>query len=167
MADQTVRLTFEETQYALFIGACRNAQNWFRGAQDKHGAVPENASKLNMDGVIGEIALAKWGDRYWNGALGDYTAGDVGTWQVRYSVRPDARLILHPSDKDDAPFFLVTGVPPVVTLRGWIMGRDGKQQEYWTEPGGNGRPAYFVPQSKLKPMPDRAAILKRRGKERE
>jgi hypothetical protein len=42
------------------------------------------------------------------------------------------------------------------------MGRNGKQQEYWTEPGGNGRPAYFVPQSKLKPMPDREAFLKRR-----
>jgi hypothetical protein len=46
---------------------------------------------------------------------------------------------------------LVTGLAPVFILRGWIWGREGKRDEWWTDPAC-GRPAFFVPQNALRPM---------------
>ena len=40
---------------------------------------------------------------------------------------------------------------PRVILCGWTRGRDGKREEYWTDPN-TGRPAFFVPQEILLDM---------------
>jgi hypothetical protein len=72
----------------------------------------------------------------------------VGNVQVRSTSGHRNCLILHKTDPDDKAFVLVTGTAPNFVLRGWIWGRDGKNEEYWRDPVG-GRPAYFVPQSAL------------------
>jgi len=38
-------------------------------------------------------------------------------------------------------------------IRGYIKGKDAKKKEWLKSPGG-WKPAYFVPQSKLKPIED-------------
>ena len=61
-------------------------------------------------------------------------------------------LLLHPRDLDDAPYVLMTGGGGAYQVRGWIMGRDGKQEKYWGDRANQNRPAYWVPQSALNPI---------------
>lgn len=149
--DTKVVLSWRELQLAAMVGVMRQVENLQKQRVDKHKADPAREWQTHLDGAIGEAAVAKWLDRYWNGNLGNLDADDVGKFQVRYTYRDDGRLILHKEDGDDKVFILVTGIQPVLRLRGWIRGRDGKLPQYWTDPK-TGRPAFFVPQSALKPM---------------
>lgn len=140
-----------EMEIAAHVGARRQLENLIKHRQDAHGAPRDGGWSLHIEGAAGEMAVAKWANRHWNGNLGDLDADDVGRLQVRTRSRHDYELILHPSDPDDRAFILVTGLAPCFVLRGWIWARDGKRQEWWRDPAG-GRPAFFVPQSVLRPM---------------
>lgn len=154
----TVTLGTEELRFAAMIGIARQIENVIKGRLDAHGADKDRGWQIHIEGAAGEAAFAKWADRYWSGNLGDLRAHDVGRVEVRTAARPDSHLLLHPSDPDDARFVLVTGRAPTYALRGWIWGRDGKQQPFWRDPVG-GRPAFFVPQSALRPMVRRASDM--------
>lgn len=77
---------------------------------------------------------------------------DVGDFEVRSTTRERGSLILYPKDADDAPFILVTGQLPTFELRGWVYGHEGKQERFWRTDVRS--PAFFVPQSALKPLGD-------------
>jgi hypothetical protein len=146
-----IRLSEAEMLTAAIVGARRQAENLAKGRLDAHGARKANGWQLHIEGACGEMAFAKYADRYWTGNLGDLDADDVGRWQVRTRSEHSFDLILHRTDPDDRAFVLVTGTAPVYVIRGWIMGRDGKREEYWSDPARN-RPAFFVPQAALHPM---------------
>ena len=92
------------------------------------------------------------------GAIGDTSADDVADWQVRSTRGPTNRLIVHKTDHDDKRYILVRADLPRFVLVGWILGRDAKRDEWWTDPTGKGRWAYFVPASALHPMPVRVRV---------
>jgi hypothetical protein len=146
-----VELTPVEMEIAVLVAAKRQIENLTRCRQDKHGAPRDSGWSLHIEGAAGEMAVAKWSGRYWNGNLSDLDADDVGRVQVRTRSRHDYDLIIHPADPSDRAFVLVTGLAPRFMLRGWVWGREGKVPEYWRDPAG-GRPAFFVPQSALRPM---------------
>ena len=98
---------------------------------------------------MGEACVAKWGGLWWSGSLGDYQADDVQKLQVRTVDHPMKRLILHDDDKDDRPYVLVYANPPEFYIKGWIMGADGKDKKYWSDPQGTNRHAYFLPDDVL------------------
>ncbi len=108
----------------------------------------------DINGALAEMVLARWLDRYWeplmpNGKV-DHTNGDVGkVFQARSIDKLSNSLILHDRDDDMAAFYLIHCNAPRFTLLGWILGRDGKRQEWWQT--RTGRPCYFVPQSALNP----------------
>lgn len=147
-----VTLSATEMEIAALVACKRNIQNLILGRKDAHGASRENCWQLNIDGALGEMAVAQWRDKYWTGNLGNLKAADVGSLEVRTSLRDDARLILHKDSPDNRCFILVTGVGPVFMLRGWIWAREGKRSEFWCDPTSQGRAAFFVPQSVLRPM---------------
>jgi hypothetical protein len=146
-----VELTPVEMEIAAFVAAKRQVENLTKCRIDAYGAPKDSGWSLHIEGAAGEMAVAKWSGRYWNGNLGDLGADDVGRLQVRTRSRHDYELIIHPSDRDDRAFVLVTGLAPNFVLRGWIWGREAKREEWWRDPAGD-RPAYFVPQSALRPM---------------
>lgn len=77
---------------------------------------------------------------------------DTGKYEVRGTKYPYGKLILHPKDRGDLVFILVTGVCPKFLLRGWIYGHEGQLEKYWADPSGKNRFAYFVPQKMLHDM---------------
>ena len=96
------------------------------------------------------MAVAKYKNVYWSkGNLGDK---DVGEYQVRTSSHPKARLILHPYDDDNDKFYSVIGANGKYNIVGWIMALDGKKEEYWEDPTGHGRYAFFVPTNALEKL---------------
>jgi hypothetical protein len=133
----------------------RRSQNIEHGRSTRYGA-PIDSWTPGIEGAIAEMALAKLLNVFWSGAVGDLRARDAGRLQVRSTSRPDGCLILHDEDADDDIFVLAIGVAPTFKFCGWITGRSGKDKRYWRDPAG-GRPAYFVPQSALQPVPRKYA----------
>ena len=142
-----VELTPWEMLLAAQAGVMRQVENKKLGRRPAYGAGSAQDWQLNIEGALGEYALAKHLGLYWSGK-GKLRAADVGDVDVRTRSKPHYELILHDDDPDDRIFWLLTGVYGRYEVRGWIQGRDGKRPEYWSDPAG-GRPAYFVPQSAL------------------
>lgn len=156
-----VVLTLPEMLLANTVAGLRHTDNIKRGAKPRYGA-PEGyeADGLNLLGCRGELAVAKALGVFWSGNVGDYSATDVGGYEVRAFDQPYKRLIIHPADieaKGDLPFVSVLfdrATGRHAELRGWIFARDADRQDWWQDPSGKGRPAFFVPNSALRPMAD-------------
>ena len=102
---------------------------------------------MGIEGALGEIVIAKHFKIFWG--KGSYGADDVGPYEVRQTHHAHGSLIVHPTDKDDKRYYLVTGILGNYVIRGYMYARDAKQQKYWSDPQGTNRPAYFVPQNDL------------------
>ena len=147
-----VHLEWPEVYRAAEVGIMRQVSACQKKRADCYGLNPADGWSAHIEGACGELAVAKYFDRFWSGTIGQVDQSDVGEYEVRTSDRQNARLILHPNDKDGARFFLVTGHAPDFELVGWIYARDGKRPEFWTDPTGKNRPAFFIPQSALHPI---------------
>lgn len=148
----TTQITLKPAEYfhAAYAGFFRQATNICRGRVDAYN-FNGNGYDVHVLGAIGEYVVARTLGIFWSGP-GTLRASDVGRHiQVRTRSRHDYELIVHPNDEDDAPFVLVTGQGLDYVVHGWIMGRDGKQREWWNDPA-RGRPAYFVPHTALRAM---------------
>jgi len=117
------------------------------GYKPAYGAGNDIDWQISIEGALAEMALAKHLGLYWS--KGKVGCKDVGPHQCRSSQRDDRRLILHDRDCDTDRYYFVTGKNGEYWIRGWIMGKDGKKDEFKDDPCG-GRPAYFVPTSVLK-----------------
>ncbi len=123
-----------------------------------YGIKENNSVEENIVGCFGELALAKYTGRYWDGAMNNFNAKDVGPYQVRATRYrpPKGRLPLHkPEEGKDRPediFILAhTYALPTVILYGWVYGHEGMQEKYWGDFGRN-RPCYIVPLEIMRDM---------------
>ena len=149
----TIELSPHNLLMAGMVGISRQVKNLSRGVRDRYGCDSSQWGWQNhCNGACGELAFAKWKGKYWDGAMNDFAAPDVGAYQVRTSAKANQSLILHPGDSDDDLFVLVlVHALPICTLAGWIPGGAGKHGKWWTTEGVR-HPAFFVPQSALLPM---------------
>jgi hypothetical protein len=140
-----VRFTTREWRLAALSGVDRRIMDQEADRAEKYGAPVEGGWSRDIDGIIGEWALAKALDVYFPGAdPALYGKGDIGRWQVRTTWWRRGCLILHDDDKDDAPYVLVILSPFRAVIFGWMMGAEGKQPRYWRSKVD--RPAYFIEQ---------------------
>jgi hypothetical protein len=143
-------LTEEEVRKAERVAESRQSENLKNARSDRYGADPRDGIRLHKIGAKGELAVAKWLGRDWDGNLNDFSAADVGDYQVRTTKYDRGSLILHPADNDRDIFFLVINGDPEYKIAGWIRATDGKEDRYWKDLSGDGRHAYFVPQRALR-----------------
>lgn len=147
-----VQMTWEQIEYAAIIGVKRNLQDIREGRRHRWGARSADGWMNTIDGAIGEFALALHRKIPWDGALGNFKADDVGSFQVRATQWAWGHLLLHPEDEGHKPFVLATMTTlPVVWLIGWCFGFEGKQQQYWNELQPK-RPCFVVPRTVLRDM---------------
>lgn len=116
--------------------------------------------QIHIEGCMGEFCVAKYLNRFWCGKLGDISPGDVGPVEVRTAGATitewkmadihKRRLCCHKPDLDDSPFVHVTGINGRYRLRGWLYGREVKLDEYYEDPTGTDRFAYYAPNNKLR-----------------
>lgn len=157
-----VQLTTYEILTGAQVGIMRQAQNLKdRPNADAHGASVTDGWQLHVEGALGEMAFAKALGVYWNGNIGALKAGDVGFFEVRTTSNSTGRLILHPTDKDNSFYVLMIGVNGLYHAKGFIRGTAGKKPEYWEDPTGQGRPAFFVPWHALHPIEHIQRMLKK------
>jgi hypothetical protein len=150
-----IKLTYAQISMAAYVGVMRRTSNLKRGVAPKYGATNGPGSwDLEVISCCAELAVAKYLNLFWCGSIGDFAAKDVGRLvQVRSTDKPTHRLILHPRDDDRDPFVLAIMIgADTFDLCGWIFAREGKCDAFWCDPSGTGRPAFFVPNEKLRPM---------------
>ena len=151
--NEIIQLTNWEILLVAQAGIQRQVENLQKRRKPAHGADDQSDWQKAIEGCLGEFAVAKHFGLFWSGK-GKLGAADVGIANlsgvdVRTCQLPTGCLILHPTDDDDRQYWLVTGVNGKYTLRGWMWGRDGKDQIYWGDVARCGRPAFFVPQEDL------------------
>lgn len=143
-----LELTQEEVRRAALVGVQRHVENLYAGRADTH-ALRSDGWGEHITGAIGELAVARaLGIEWTRQTFRTRHDGDAGGHEVRATIYDAGALILHPDDPDHRYFYLVTGRPPIVDVRGWILGSNGKQRQWWdtkrTRAG-----AYMVPQEAL------------------
>ena len=146
-----VKLTPSQIMMAAHCGTMRQTMNLKNRKPATYGAGHLNDWQLHIEGCLGEMAVASYLNLYWDGNLGFFSKADVGSLEVRTASNHRYNLILHPADKDDSKFILLTGVNGSYQIHGWIYGREGKKEEFWRDPLG-GRPAFFVGKEHLHPI---------------
>jgi hypothetical protein len=145
-----VDLTWREVRMAALVAVdCRIHHMARPGVPERWGGTPETGWQREIDGALGEVAVAKAMGAYWYGAETYARAkGDAARLQVRSTQREGGSLIVHPDDPDDAVFVLVVGRPPRFRIPGWLAGGEAKQERWWRTDIPT--PAYLVPQAALR-----------------
>lgn len=150
-----VKLTQNDLKYAEAAAMKRNKSQ--RDGDRADGKVLDDSLGIDIQGAEAELAVAKAFKLPWDGEFlrlekwFDWrnSGHDVSGLEVRSTYHKRGSLILHPKDKDDAPFVLVlTNDRPIYNLVGWNFGRSGKKSQYWRDVG-YGRPCYYLPQDQL------------------
>jgi hypothetical protein len=150
-----IELSASQMMIANLVASMRQVQNIKENRKDRYtsttGGRVTNTWQKNAESCMAEMAVARHLGIYWDGNIGDRKAADVGPYQVRHTEYATGCLLLHPPDKNDDIFILVTGENGTYNLVGWVYARDGKNPKHWKDPV-KGRPAFFVPQDALNPL---------------
>lgn len=145
-----IELTMTEIMQAAQVGIMRRMQRLRSKIPLSHGLKEGTEWQLFIDGALSECALAKYLNVYWAGC-GEINGLDVADVEVRSTKYHNGMMIMHKSDKDDVKYYLLTGSEGKYIIRGWIYGREGKQDKYWTVKTDR-PPAYWIPQNVLHDM---------------
>lgn len=149
MTSEIVQLTRFELLQAANVGCRRQAENLEKKRRDRYGYDGLLGWETHIAGAAAELAFCKGKGVYWSGAL-DFRAVDAAGWEIRSTHHREGRLILHPDDQ--GRFALVRRVSWFsFELAGWLNADEGKDPDWWEEPQA-GRPAFFVPNEKLRPL---------------
>jgi len=157
-AGAEIVLTFEEILQGAMVGVIRQTANLKKGRSPAYGAETDKDWQNHVEGALGEMAFAKMAGLFWSGAH-VFRGDDVGEWQVRTRSEHRHELMVHPEDPDTKKFILMTGRNGRYIFRGWITARDAKRKEWWKDPSGKNRSAFFVPQAALNKSMDREPTI--------
>lgn len=149
--NEIIRLTIAEIWQAASVGMLRQMQALSRGQRDAHGFNGEDGWTIHIEGACGELALAKYLNVYPGLTANAGKAADVSKYQVRTRSKPDYDLIVRDGDADSDVFVLVVGSAGTYRVIGAILGEHAKRPQ-WRKQYGGRPPAYFVPQSALRPL---------------
>lgn len=150
----TVRLEWYEAELAAYVGARRQLESLKRGSKENTRHSTASAIDNHVQSAGAEKAVAKRLNIDWGATINTFQSGpaDCGrAVEVRWR-RMDYELKVRQTDADDRYFILARGEMPEYILVGWIQGRDAKKAEWLKDPGGYGKPNYFVPDDLLRPM---------------
>jgi len=141
-------LDASEMLLAANAGIMRRIENIKKGAKQPYIYDGNVSWQIDIEGAMGEFALAKHLNVFWHGK-GKMRGWDVGTCDARTTRHLNGHLIIHPQDHDDKIVWLMTGQNGEYIVRGFIKAGDAKQEKYWKKPF-EGSPAFYVPQTDLK-----------------
>jgi hypothetical protein len=144
-----IQLEEGEIRIAAAIGVEKSIRAIRHGLQHRWGT-PEDASMWhnNIEGAMGEIAVAKYRGIYWGGSLDSFlTLPDVGTnLLVRTRSKPIYQLFVRQHElHDNMIYVLVRGRCPNYEVIGYINGAAVKMPEYWDSSWN----AYLIPDEVL------------------
>lgn len=148
--------TEEERRLARDEGLRRQAVNEAKGLRGRNNG-PRLGSKsleAHLIGAAGEMAVASYlGLKHFLYRETEAKRGsdDLPGIDIKTRSRSHYDLIVQKDENPSKKFVLVTIENGQTLLHGWCYGGEAMKDEYWADPA-RGRPAYFFPQSNLRPM---------------
>jgi hypothetical protein len=157
-----IELRPHEVRHAMEVGYERNLVA--RSQRRRPLIAGSNTFQGDITGALGELVVAKALGVHWEPNVGgnDHGKGDVGAFEVRATARTPARLTIRDRDDDAACFVLVTGVPPCLSIAGWLYAGDAKRPEYLDRRSYQDEPTWQVPAERLQPWDERPWIDNRK-----
>lgn len=165
----TVRLTFAEIQHAWFVAGLRAtaALKWKVYGRDgrpyrgRYGSDVFDPA-VEVAGAIGELAAAKAFGLYWGNIIEPDDDDVGGRINVRAANKRPFGLCIHPTDANDKPFLCADlSALPCVTLPGWAFAKEAKNKDWWKDPTGKNRHAFFMPVELLHSLDELAEWIAR------
>lgn len=145
-----VELTIGEQASAAMVGVYRQLESVRKKSKDLT-ASKESGYTLHILGSMAEQAVAKYLGLHWCAGLNTYAAPDIlPNYQTKWRSYDDGDLFVPTNCNEQDIYVLVTGQPPVMTLRGWISAGDAKK--FPTKAPGGFKPAHCISQSDLFPI---------------
>lgn len=162
---EAVTLYWYECEQAMYVGSRRSIECMRMGIDDRHHYSRHPSREDHMEGAGAEKATARYLNLDWTASINTFhrktdqdedPPADVGRavevrWRRDEGDSHPLDLIVRKDDPDDRIYVLVVGAMPTYELVGSITGTRAKQDQWYKNPGGH-RPAWFVPQSALKPI---------------
>lgn len=111
--------------------------------------IPASTPDMDVESMLGEMAVAKYLGIYWCGGINSFKGCDVGPFQVRWTKRPNGRLVCDRNDKIKEPFVLVIGNKGIYFVVGWAWGYEIRRDGEWNSVVPN---AWALSQEKLRPV---------------
>lgn len=153
-----IEFTFsdEERQAAIEEGHRRqrvNEEKELRG-RNKGPRFGKKALDVHLLGAAGEMAVASFlGLRHelYKETEAKRGSDDLPGIDVKTRSRHSYDLIVQKNEDPRKKFVLVTIERQKTLIHGWCYGAEAMDENYWADYAG-GRPAFFVPQSKLRAM---------------
>jgi hypothetical protein len=148
--------TAEERQAAMEEGMRRQSVNEAKGLRGRNGGASfgSKALEIHLLGAAGEMAVASYlgmKSFLYQATEAERGSDDLPGIDVKTRSKASYDLIVQRQSDPNRKFVLVTIENRQTLLHGWCYGHEGIKEIYWADPA-RGRPAYFVPQSALRPM---------------
>lgn len=134
-----VKLSTQEMAAAAMVGVRRKVMSLKR--QETAGHDKTNWSD-EIEGAMGECAVAKALGIYWSPEVDLFKVPDVGSLHVRQTSHANGKLIFRPGDADGV-YVLIRGSLGEYEIAGWATSEECVNDRYLQAPNGR-PPAYFV-----------------------
>lgn len=146
----------EERMLAMEEGHRRQRVNEERGlrGRNKGPRFGPKALEVHLLGAAGEVAVASFlGLKHELFKEQEAKRGscDLPGIDVKTRSKHCRDLIVQKNEDPRKKYVLVTIEKQQTLIHGWCYGQEAMIDEHWSDPAG-GRPAFFVPQSKLRPL---------------
>lgn len=146
----TIKLSAGDVGWAVNEATSRYNYNRSKGNDPSKSAAKTWVEALAREvaGVLGEIAMARWLDKFPHTLFEDRKTGDVAGHEIRTTTYSTGRLLLTPEDDPTRKYFLIT-LPDHYTANivGYCYGSEGQQPQFWDTTMYI--PVYAVPQKFL------------------
>lgn len=147
-----VKLTWAEMLHGAQIGVMRHLKNRILDRRRDGYGLDSLGWNENVHGALGELALAKALNVYWQSTTGGHNKRpDVGGYEVKTICERNHRLIVRDNDADEKMVALVYGRDDEFEIMGWIRCGDAKRVASIESHQGR-EPQYYVDQRHLKPF---------------
>lgn len=148
--------TEEERRMAMEEGMRRQRVNEEKGLRGRNRGprFGQKALDVHLLGAAGEMAVASYlglKHELYKETEARRGSDDLPGIDVKTRSKSRYDLIVQKQENPSKKFVLVTIENQQTLLHGWCYGYEAMDDQYWADPA-RGRPAYFVPQSALRPM---------------
>ena len=147
-----IKLSAGDVAYASTEAVARFNYNRAKGNDASRGAAPTWVEQVarEISGCLGEIAIARWQDKFPFSLFEDRKKGDVGEFEVRTTAYQTGKLLIVPDDNPERKYLLVT-LPSHYTaiIHGWMYGYEAQTEKFYNTTMRT--PVFAVQQQYLNP----------------
>ena len=146
----------EERKQAMEEGQRRQAVNEAKGLRGRNRGAwrGDKALEIHLLGAAGEMAVAAhlgMKDHLFKENEAKRGSDDLPGIDIKTRSKHCYDLIVQKNEDPRKKFVLVTIEKQKTLIHGWCYGEEAMQEQYWADPA-RGRPAFFVPKEKLRPI---------------